>query len=83
MTPQEEAKSKQTMQGIASVIQEFFPKMGFVFMIFEKNKAGQMNYVSNCHREDVVKALEEFIDKTRGSWAKDRVEGTFGAGGKQ
>jgi hypothetical protein len=84
MTPEEEeVKTKEVMQEIGKVFQKFFPEMGFVFMLFEMNKAGQMNYISNCQREDVIQALEEFIAKTRDSWAKDRVEGTFGTGAKQ
>jgi hypothetical protein len=82
MTPEEEAETKQIMQSMGSVIAKMFPRMGFCLMIFEINKPGQLNYIANCERKDMVEAMEEFIIKTKDSWDRDRVEGTFGIGGK-
>jgi hypothetical protein len=83
MTPDAEAETKELMQSVASALEEVFPKLGFCLMIFEFNKSGQMNYISNADRRDVVEAMEEFIVKTKGTWDRDREDGTFGTGGKQ
>jgi hypothetical protein len=83
MTTEEEARAKEIMRGVGEGLSEMFPKMGFCLMIFEFNTEGQMNYISNADRRDVVKAMEEFIEKTKDSWNRDRDEGKFGTGGKQ
>ena len=83
MTPEEEAKSRELMREIASVLAEVFPGLGFCLLLFEFGGPGAMNYIANARREDVIKVMEEFIDKTKDSWNRDRDEGTFGAGGKQ
>ena len=37
--------------------------MGFMLMVFDFGEGGTMSYISNANREDVIKTLQEFIDK--------------------
>lgn len=70
------------MQEVASELAKVFPGLGFILMVFDFGDSSQMNYVANCKREDAIKALKEFIEKTERSWDKNREDGTFGVGGK-
>ena len=39
-------------------------EIGFCILTFDvKTDRGMANYVSNCQREDMIKALKEFIDR--------------------
>jgi hypothetical protein len=64
---------KHKMQGIAKKVEEELPKgFGFVVLAFEFDKKGQMMYVSNANRSDVVVAMEEWIIKTsNGNYGND------------
>lgn len=49
-------------------------KYGFTLLVYEHNsEVGRTNYVSNSNREDVVKVMKEFIDKTEGSWGAHKL----------
>lgn len=37
--------------------------MGFMLMVFDFGEGGTTSYISNARREDVVKTLQEFIEK--------------------
>jgi hypothetical protein len=77
------SETKETMKLVGDVIKMILPEgYGFVFMIFETNVEGRMNYMSNCQRPDVIKMMKEFIEKTETAWAVDKFDGTFGVGGK-
>lgn len=66
--------SKNTMQEIAKHIQSKIGKnYGFCVLIYEHNSDGRMNYVSNSQREDVVKAMKEFIQQTEGNWGTHKL----------
>lgn len=69
---QEQAKSK--MQGIAKNVEGQLPK-GFGFVIltfpFSENEGNLLMYASNADREDVCKAMKEFIEKTENNYGKD------------
>jgi hypothetical protein len=41
---------------------------GFILFAFPFGSEGQMNYVSNAQRADVVAALREFIEATKDSY---------------
>lgn len=58
------------MQQLAGYIQEQIgEKYGFCLLVYENDTAeGRLNYVSNSRREDVVKAMQEFIEKTADGW---------------
>ncbi len=63
---------KSRMQIIAKKVKEELPDgFGFVVLAFKFNEKGEMIYVSNANREDVVKSMEEFIEKTENSYGND------------
>lgn len=63
----EEEFVKSKMQGIAKKVEEELPEnFGFVVLAFKFNEKGEMIYVSNANRQDVVKTMEEFIEKNKG-----------------
>lgn len=70
MNDEEVVKSK--MQTIAKKVQEELPNdFGFVVLTFKFNELGQMIYVSNANREDVIKSMKEFIKKTENNYGND------------
>lgn len=73
MTNQEvEEQVKGHLQKIAKVLQGMLPEdYGFIFMTYKHNSNGQLMYVSNSAREDVVKCLKEFIEKTENTYGND------------
>ena len=59
------------MQELAQYVKRELPAgWGFVIMAFPFGEGGRLNYVSNGNREDVVKALYEFIEKTEGHYGE-------------
>ena len=54
---------KETLTTIANEITAKLPNTGFVLLAYEFNKTGRTMYISNSNREDVLKAMQEFIDK--------------------
>lgn len=68
-----EEKVKLKMQKIASMIKSEIPnEFGFILLTFEHDKGdGSMIYVSDSNREDVIKAMEEFIEKTKNNYGND------------
>ena len=66
---------KSKLQGIAQKVKNELPEgFGFVVLTFkfnEKPDTAQMMYVSNANRDDVVKAMEEFIQKTKDNYGND------------
>lgn len=63
--PSDEVKNK--MQEIARTVKKMIPEgCGFAVLVFDTgDKPGRrLNYVSNCKRDDIVRAMEEFIDVT-------------------
>lgn len=71
-----EEKVKGKMQDIARMIKKEIPNQyGFILLTFEHNtNDGSMIYVSDSNREDVVKAMEEFIEKTKNNYGNDTVK---------
>lgn len=68
----EDEKVKSKMQTIARKVNEELPEgYGFIVLGFKFNDAGEMIYVSNADRQDVVKAMKEFIEKTENSYGND------------
>lgn len=65
---------KGKMQEIARKVKEELPEnWGFVVLAFEfgDSDGREMLYVSNANREDVVKAMEEFAQKTKSNYGND------------
>lgn len=67
--------SKNTMQDLAQHIQsQLGSKYGFCLLVYEHNTdKGRLNYVSNSQREDVVKAMKEFVEATEGTWGAHKI----------
>lgn len=61
-----EQKANDALQAIAKDIKEKLPeKMGFALLTYEFGEGDdkRMMYISNSNREDVIKAMLEFVDK--------------------
>jgi len=64
------------MQELCRIIEVHLPPdTGFVLLAFDRgdHKPGvvyKMEYASNGIREDVVRAMKEFISKTENTWGK-------------
>ena len=53
---------RKTMQDWAARFGKELPeRMGFALLVFDFGEGGFMNYISNSNREDMIKALEEFL----------------------
>lgn len=56
---------------IGTIVEKIIPKnYGFIMLTYPHNEAKRLYYVSNSDREDVIKAMEEFINKTKNSWGE-------------
>lgn len=55
------------MRELAKLLDNYFKPMGFALLVFPLGDAkdGRMNYISNAQRPDMVKAMEEFIEKNK------------------
>ena len=65
MTNREE-QAANALQSIAKDIKEKLPeKLGFALLTYEFGEGDdkRMMYISNSNREDVIKAMLEFVDK--------------------
>ena len=65
---------KGKMQKIASKVDEELPNgYGFVVLTFNFGEGidNEMMYVSNANRQDIVKAMKEWIEKTENSFGND------------
>lgn len=65
MDPIEQAH-REAMEAIMKALAELFPGMGIALMIFDFGDKGQLNYISNAERADVIAALKEFIARQEG-----------------
>ena len=53
---------KENLNLLANMVDNALPdNMGFCLMVFPFGSEGRLQYVSNGNREDVVKALKEWI----------------------
>ena len=69
---EEEEIVKGKLQGIAKKVEADLPEdFGFVVLAFKFNEEGQLMYVSNANRADVVKEMEEWIIKTKKNYGND------------
>lgn len=66
---------KSRLQEIAKMIDNELPSgFGFTLLTYKFNtepNSSELMYVSNSNREDVVKAMEEWIEKTKNSFGND------------
>ncbi len=62
-------KQEEKLRGIANALDEILEhqiygqRMGFFLSVFEFNKEGSADYISNAEREDAIKALRETADR--------------------
>ena len=65
---------KSRMQKIAQKVDEELPN-GYSFVVltfnFGKGIDNEMMYVSNANRQDIVKAMKEWIEKTEDNFGND------------
>lgn len=61
-----DAYTRDRLQQIGRMVDELLPdKWGFFLMAFPFEDAdGRMNYISNAQREDILKLMKEFIEKS-------------------
>lgn len=58
---------EQQCREIGEVIAENIPRnCGFMLMVFEYGEGGWMTYMSNAKRADMVRVLQEWIDRVNG-----------------
>ncbi|CAG9193979.1 hypothetical protein BCAR13_110078 [Paraburkholderia caribensis] len=62
-----EPRNRKAMNDVAEVLAHVFTDQGFVLLVFPLNDGvGRMNYISNAERDDVIKAMVEFIAHSEG-----------------
>ena len=61
---------KGKMKNIAQKVENELPN-GFGFVVNTEPNTSQMMYVSNADRQDIVKAMKEWIDKTEKTYGND------------
>ena len=86
VTPEEEddAKVRRDLQALARHVDKQLPYgWGFVVLAFPFGADGRMNYVSNASRMDVVRAMYEFIERTKEKWAVELPEESAAAEDEQ
>ena len=59
--------SSEKMREAATILQDHFPGMGFCLLVFEFNKTGLSNYISNAQREDMITAMKETVIRLSGN----------------
>ena len=71
----EEEHIKGKLQNIAQNIDKELPEgFGFALLTFRFNAepdVSELMYVANADRQDIVKAMEEWIEKTKNSFGND------------
>lgn len=65
---------KARLRHVAHVLEDMLPEgYGFTLLTYQfgENPDNRLNYVSNSNREDVVKAMKEWIEKTENTYGQD------------
>lgn len=86
MTPQneEDTKVRNDLQQVGRSVDRQLPYgWGWIVLAFPFGADGRMNYISNARRADVVRAMYEFIEATKGKWAKQVPEESAAAEDEQ
>lgn len=59
-------EAEDSMRKIGEMLKPILPEgMGFTFLLFDYGKEGNMFYISSAQREDMIKAMQEFIEKQK------------------
>jgi hypothetical protein len=86
MTPQEQedGKVRADLGALGRHVDHQLPYgWGFVVLAFPFGAGGRMNYVSNAQRSDIVRAMYEFIEATKGKWGEHEPEQSAAASDEQ
>jgi hypothetical protein len=54
------------MRKIGKRLEKELPGLGYALFVFEFFRPGVANYISNAQRADMIKALEETLDRLKG-----------------
>ena len=71
MSQQIEERYRDTLNRIANALDmalndpDKAPTIGFALFVFEFNKVGRINYISNAERSDMTKAVEEWLENAK------------------
>lgn len=72
METERELEVKKNLKHLADKIKDELPDgFGFALLAFEFNREGQLMYISNADRADIVKAMKEWIAKTETTFGND------------
>lgn len=60
--------TRALLQGIMKSLDESMPGHGITLLVFPKSgpKGARVNYVSNCHRPDMIAAIKEVVARLEG-----------------
>ena len=63
---------RDVLNAFGKVLKNLLPEnYGFTLLTYPHNKTeSRLYYVSNSKREDVVRVMKEFIEKTETTWGK-------------
>lgn len=53
------------MRAVASGLSDVLPGLGFCLLVFEFDKPGRVDYISNANREDMLTAIDEGTQRIR------------------
>lgn len=58
--------SGEQMRSLGQAIKEVLPKeLAFALLVFPIGEPGIANYISNANREDMIKAIEETVERLK------------------
>lgn len=68
MSSNKDTQTSLLMQSLASGVDSALKKsvgegMGFMLIVFQSDSDGRSNYISNCERAEVIKALESLLQR--------------------
>lgn len=64
-------KEQEYMRLLAKNISRQIPGLGFALFVFEFDKPGMSNYISNAQREPMIQALEETLQRFKNNEVVD------------
>lgn len=56
----------ESMNEVGQLLSKTFKPQGFALFVFDMGSGGNMNYISNANREDMLTAMKEFIAVAEG-----------------
>ncbi|MBP0634880.1 hypothetical protein [Cupriavidus sp. AcVe19-6a] len=61
-----DARYIEMMNVLASVLADQLQPSGFALLVFDCEDPGRVNYISNCSRQDMIAAMQEFLARNEG-----------------